>query len=40
MTAFLALTDEVPLIIGFKDNLSEFMVCFNRKKDIAFLDEK
>jgi hypothetical protein len=40
MTAFLALTDEVPLIIGFKDILSEFNVCFNRKKDIAFLDEK
>lgn len=40
MTAFLALTDEVPLIIGFKDILSEFKVCFNRKKNIAFLDEK
>jgi hypothetical protein len=39
MTAFLALTDEVPLIIGFKDILSEFNVCFNRKKNIAFLDE-
>ncbi len=40
ITAFLALTDEVPLIIGFKDILSEFKVCFNRKKNIAFLDEK
>lgn len=40
MKAFLAFTDEVPLIIGFKDILSEFKVCFNRKKNIAFLDEK
>lgn len=38
MKAFLALTDEVPLIIGFKDILSEFKVCFDRKKNIAFLD--
>jgi len=39
ITAFLALTDEVPLIIGFKDILSEFKACFNQKKDIAFLEE-
>lgn len=39
MQAFLALTDEVPLIIGFKDLLSKFKVCFDRMKNIAYLEE-
>lgn len=39
MKAFLALTDEVPLIIGFKDALSKFKVYFERKKNVAFLEK-
>ncbi len=27
--AYLAMTDEVPLILGFKDLLSKFRVCFD-----------
>ncbi len=37
--ALLALTDEVPLILGFKDLLSEFKVCFNYQKREAYLEE-
>ncbi len=36
--AFLALTDEVPLIIGFKDLLSRFNVCFDYKIRSAFAE--
>lgn len=39
MRAFLALTDEVPLIIGFKDVLSRFKVCFDHKRNNAYLEE-
>jgi len=38
--AFLAPTDEVPLIVGFKDLLSEFKICFDYKADEAFIEEK
>ena len=38
MRAFLALTDDVPLIIGFKDILSRYRICFDRKKEIAFIE--
>jgi len=36
--AYLALTDEIPLIIGFKDVLSSFRICFDYKKDAAWLE--
>lgn len=39
MTAFLVYTSEIPLIIGFKNLLSEFEVCFNYKKNKAYLIE-
>ena len=39
MQAFLALTDDVPLIIGFKDIFSKLKVCFDHKKDIAYVEE-
>jgi len=35
MISYFALTDEIPLIIGFKTLLEEFEVCFNYKKDTA-----
>lgn len=36
--AFLALTDNVPIIIGFKDLLSKFSVYFDYKKKEAFME--
>ena len=36
--AYLALTDEIPLIIGFKDMLSSFRICFDYKKDAAWIE--
>ena len=33
--SYFALTDEMPLILGFKTLLEEFEVCFNYKEDIA-----
>ena len=38
--AYLAMTDEVPLIIGFKDLLSRFRVCFDYGENEAFIEEK
>jgi len=38
--AYLALTDEIPLILGFKDLLASFRVCFDYKENIAWLDGK
>jgi len=38
--AFLALTDEVPLIIGFKNLLSEFKVSFDYREKEAFIEER
>ena len=38
--AYLAMTDEVPLILGFKDLLSKFRVCFDYGENEAFLEEK
>ena len=38
--AYLAMTDEVPLIIGFKDLLSRFRVCFDYCENEAFIEEK
>ena len=36
--AYLALTDEVPLIIGFKDLLTKFKLCIDFQKDTAFVE--
>jgi len=36
--AYLALTDEIPLIIGFKDVLSSFRICFDYTKDAAWIE--
>ena len=36
----LALTNEVPLIMGFKDLLSKFQVCFNYGQNEAFIETK
>ena len=38
--AFLSLIDEIPLIIGFKDLLEKFRVCFDYSENEAFLEEK
>lgn len=37
--AYLALTDEVPLILGFKDLLTEFRLCFSYP-DEAWIEER
>ena len=37
MLAYFALTNKVPLIIGFKDLLSNFRVCFDQNNDDAFI---
>ena len=36
----LALTNEVPLILGFKDLLSKFKVCFDYDQNVAFIETK
>jgi len=36
--SYLALTDKVPLIIGFKDLLSKFKVCFNYENNKAYIE--
>jgi len=36
--AYLALTDEIPLILGFKDLLAAFKVCFNYRENTAWLE--
>ena len=38
--AYLALTDEIPLILGFKDILSSFKVSFDYKENGAWLEDK
>ena len=38
--AYLALTDEIPLILGFKDLLAPFRVCFDYKENSAWLEDK
>lgn len=38
--AFLALTDEVPLIIGFRDLREKFTVHFNYETGEAYIEEK
>ena len=35
---YLALVDDIPLIIGFKDLLSKFNVCFNYEKGEAYIE--
>jgi hypothetical protein len=35
--AYFALTDEIPLILGFKDILTSFKVCFDYKENSAWL---
>lgn len=40
ITAFLAETDEVPLILGFKDLLSNFPVYFNFETQEAYIEVK
>jgi len=38
--AFLAYSDDVPIIIGFKHLLEGFRVCFDCKTNHAFIEEK
>ena len=38
--AYLAMTDEVPLIIGFKDLLTRFKLCIDFPENEAWIDEK
>jgi len=38
--AYLALTDEIPLILGFKDLLASFKVCFDYKDHSAWLEHE
>ncbi|MFQ6062629.1 MAG: hypothetical protein ACE5J9_05585 [Methanosarcinales archaeon] len=38
--AYLSLMENVPLLIGFKDLLIKFKVCFDYEEDIAFIEEK
>ena len=38
--AYLAMTDEVPLIVGFKDFLTKFRICIDFQEDEAFVEEK
>jgi hypothetical protein len=38
--AYLALTSEVPLILGFKDLLSKFFTCFDYKNKEAWIEER
>ena len=38
--AYLALTDEIPLILGFKNLLASFKVCFNYEENSAWLEDK
>jgi hypothetical protein len=38
--SFLAPTDDIPLIIGFKNLLSEFKMCFEYKENKAWIEEK
>ncbi|MBI4919045.1 hypothetical protein HY837_03885 [archaeon] len=38
MTAFLALTDQVPLILGFKDLLENFKLVSDCKNNLAYLE--
>lgn len=40
MLAYLALTDEIPLVLGFKDLLSRFKVCFDYDKREAYIEIK
>ncbi|MBA7514221.1 hypothetical protein ES705_06246 [subsurface metagenome] len=35
---YLALTDEIPLILGFKDLLASFKVCFDYKENSGWLE--
>jgi len=36
--AFLALMDNIPLIVGFKDLLEKFRICFDASRSDAFLE--
>ncbi len=38
--AFLAHTDDVPLVLGFADLLTEFQVRFDYRTKVAYLDER
>lgn len=38
--AYLASTDKVPLILGFKDLLSKFKICFDYDRNVAFIEIK
>ena len=38
--SYLALVDNIPLILGFKDLLSKFKVCFDYNQNVAFIETK
>jgi len=38
--AYLASTDKVPLILGFKDLLSKFKICFDYDQNEAYIETK
>ena len=40
MLSYLALTTKIPVILGFKDLLTEFKICLDYSENEAFLEEK
>ncbi|MEM4298544.1 MAG: hypothetical protein QW815_09285 [Nitrososphaerota archaeon] len=38
--AYLAPTDEIPIVLGFKDLLEKFQVCFNFSEKKSYLESK
>lgn len=39
MLTYLALSDNIPLILGFKNLLDKFKICFEHSKKYAFIEE-
>jgi len=40
MLSYLALTTKIPVILGFKDLLTEFKICFDYGENEAWIEEK
>lgn len=38
--AYLASTDEIPIVLGFKDLLEKFEVCFNFPQRRAYIESR
>ncbi|UCE73545.1 MAG: hypothetical protein JSV56_11030 [Methanomassiliicoccales archaeon] len=37
--SFLAPTDDIPIVLGYRDLLTEFKICLGYKKNIAYLED-